>query len=238
MTIWSVFCSSEILFDKSDPSDVVFEKLISIPAARFMRHYLRTDGMLVLKLVRLNMGVNTTTEIVENLFRHFKKLDTALTYSDSLDTLNSYKTLGNASIAPSAAPSVGVPSRPNSPLSGISNNFNNNNNNNAHGIPNMSSLDRRVVHANSFHSHQNGHANQHHQHQHPHHGSHSSNTIVWFHSGKSKKFLFNTLFMFYKNLVCKNIKPWNCSEIKNIVVILLVAISIFFEGFRKIMTFF
>merc|ERR1712243_322815 len=61
---------------------------------RFMRHYLRTDGMLVLKLVRLNMGVNTTTEIVENLFRHFKKLDTALTYSDSLDTLNSYKTLG------------------------------------------------------------------------------------------------------------------------------------------------
>ena len=42
-----------------------------------------------------------------------------------------------------------------------------------------------------------------------------------------------TLFIFYKNLVYKNIKPWNRSKIKNIVVILLVAISISFEGFRK-----
>ena len=41
----------------------------------------------------------------------------------------------------------------------------------------------------------------------------------------------STLFIFYKNLVYKNIKAWNCSKIKNIVVISLVAISISFEGF-------
>ena len=47
----------------------------------------------------------------------------------------------------------------------------------------------------------------------------------------------STLFIFYKNLVYKNIKPWNCWKIKNTVVILLVAISISFEDFRKTMTF-
>ena len=47
----------------------------------------------------------------------------------------------------------------------------------------------------------------------------------------------STLFIFYKNLVYKNIKPWNSSKIKNAVVILLVAIFISFEGFRKKMTF-
>ena len=36
---------------------------------------------------------------------------------------------------------------------------------------------------------------------------------------------WNTLFVFYKNLVYKNIKPWNRSKIKNVVVILPVAIS-------------
>ena len=45
-----------------------------------------------------------------------------------------------------------------------------------------------------------------------------------------------TLFILYKNLVYKNIKAWNCSKIKNIVVILLVAIFIFFEGFDQKMT--
>ena len=46
-----------------------------------------------------------------------------------------------------------------------------------------------------------------------------------------------TLFIFYKNLVYKNIKPWNCSKIKNFVAILLVAISISFEGLGKNRTF-
>ena len=49
--------------------------------------------------------------------------------------------------------------------------------------------------------------------------------------------LIHTLFIFYKDLVFKNIKAWNCSRIKNIVVILLVAISISFEGFGQEMTF-
>ena len=43
--------------------------------------------------------------------------------------------------------------------------------------------------------------------------------------------------LFYKNLVYKNIQAWNRSKIKNIVVILLVAISISFEGFGQKMTF-
>ena len=42
---------------------------------------------------------------------------------------------------------------------------------------------------------------------------------------------------FYKNLVYKNIKASKCLEIKNIVVLLLVAISISFEGFGKKVTF-
>ena len=42
----------------------------------------------------------------------------------------------------------------------------------------------------------------------------------------------DTLFIFYKNLVYKNIKASKCPKIKN-VVISLVAISIFFEGFEK-----
>ena len=46
-----------------------------------------------------------------------------------------------------------------------------------------------------------------------------------------------TLFIFYKNLVYKNIKAWNCSKFKNIVVILLVVISISFEGFGQKMMF-
>ena len=46
-----------------------------------------------------------------------------------------------------------------------------------------------------------------------------------------------TLLFSYKNLVYKNIKALNCSKIKNIAVILLVAISISFEGFGKEMTF-
>ena len=83
-----------------------------------MYAYLRTDGMLVLKLVRLNMGVNTTTEIVENLFKHFKTLDSSLKYSDSMETIASFRTMGTAPSAgaPSmGAPSIGMPSRPNSP---------------------------------------------------------------------------------------------------------------------------
>ena len=35
----------------------------------------------------------------------------------------------------------------------------------------------------------------------------------------------------------KNVKAWNCPKIKNIVVIVLVAISISFEGFGQKMTF-
>ena len=46
-----------------------------------------------------------------------------------------------------------------------------------------------------------------------------------------------TLFFFYKNLVHKNVKALKCPKIKNVVVILLVAISISFEGFEKKMTF-
>ena len=82
-----------------------------------MYAYLRTDGMLVLKLVRLNMGVNTTTEIVENLFKHFKTLDSSLKYSDSMETIASFRTMATTSAgAPSmGAPSIGMPSRPNSP---------------------------------------------------------------------------------------------------------------------------
>ena len=48
----------------------------------------------------------------------------------------------------------------------------------------------------------------------------------------------HTLFFFYKNLVYKNIKASKCPKIKNVVVVLLVAISISFEGFEKKMTFF
>ena len=44
-----------------------------------------------------------------------------------------------------------------------------------------------------------------------------------------------TLFIFYKNLVYKNIKFWNRLKIKK--VILPVVISISFEGFRKKMMF-
>ena len=43
----------------------------------------------------------------------------------------------------------------------------------------------------------------------------------------------STLFFFYKNLVYKNIKALKCPRIKNVVVILLVAISISFKGFEK-----
>ena len=41
------------------------------------------------------------------------------------------------------------------------------------------------------------------------------------------------LALFYKNLVYKNIKASKCPEIKNVVVILIVAISVSFEGFEK-----
>ena len=47
----------------------------------------------------------------------------------------------------------------------------------------------------------------------------------------------STLFIIYKNLVYKNIKAWNHSKIKIIVIILLVAISISFHGFSQKMTF-
>ena len=46
-------------------------------------------------------------------------------------------------------------------------------------------------------------------------------------------FNFLPTFFSYKNLVCKIIKPWICSEIINVVVILLVAIVISFEGPQK-----
>ena len=45
--------------------------------------------------------------------------------------------------------------------------------------------------------------------------------------------LYCTFYFFYKNLVHRSIKPWNCSRIRNVLVILQVVISIFFEGFRK-----
>ena len=46
--------------------------------------------------------------------------------------------------------------------------------------------------------------------------------------GYVKKYFLQKLYAFfsYKNLVYKNVKAWNCSKIKNIAVILLVAISI------------
>ena len=46
-------------------------------------------------------------------------------------------------------------------------------------------------------------------------------------------FSIKQFFIFYKNLVYKNFKAWNNSKIKNIVVILLLAISISFKGFNK-----
>ena len=64
-------------------------------------------------------------------------------------------------------------------------------------------------------------------------------TVFHFGSANSKlEEMFRTnniTLFFYKNLVYRNIKPLNSSKIKNIVVILLVAIS--FKGFRKKMTF-
>ena len=42
-----------------------------------------------------------------------------------------------------------------------------------------------------------------------------------------------TLFFFYKNVVYKNVKASKYPKIKNVVVILLVAISIYFRGFEK-----
>ena len=42
-------------------------------------------------------------------------------------------------------------------------------------------------------------------------------------------FLYNTRFIFYKNHVYKNVEAQKCPFFKNIVVILLVAISISFE---------
>ena len=50
---------------------------------RFMGCYLRTDGMVVLRLIRLNMGVNTTTEIILDVFNRFKEMDDKLRFSDS-----------------------------------------------------------------------------------------------------------------------------------------------------------
>ena len=47
-------------------------------------------------------------------------------------------------------------------------------------------------------------------------------------------FVYGTLLIckyLYKNLVYKNVKASKCPKIKNVVVILLVAIS--FEGFEK-----
>ena len=40
-----------------------------------MESYLRTDGILVVKLIRNNCGVNSTTEVVECLFTFFQKLE-------------------------------------------------------------------------------------------------------------------------------------------------------------------
>ena len=40
-----------------------------------MESYLRTDGILVVKLIRNNCGVNSTTEVVECLFTCFQKLE-------------------------------------------------------------------------------------------------------------------------------------------------------------------
>ena len=58
-----------------------------------MESYLRTDGMVVLKLIRLNMGVNTTTEIIVDIFAKFKKLNEEFVFSDSTSVSN-YSTLG------------------------------------------------------------------------------------------------------------------------------------------------
>ena len=40
-----------------------------------MESYLRTDGILVVKLIRNNCGVNSTSEVVECLFTCFRKLE-------------------------------------------------------------------------------------------------------------------------------------------------------------------
>ena len=50
---------------------------------------------------------------------------------------------------------------------------------------------------------------------------------------KGKVLSPSTLFFLYKNLVYRNIKASKCPKIKNIVVILLVAIFISFEGFSQ-----
>ena len=39
----------------------------------FIEDYLRTDGLLMLRLVRLNLGVHTCLAIVTNLFRRYRK---------------------------------------------------------------------------------------------------------------------------------------------------------------------
>ena len=40
-----------------------------------MESYLRTDGILVVKMIRNNCGVNSTTEVVECLYSFFQKLE-------------------------------------------------------------------------------------------------------------------------------------------------------------------
>ena len=52
---------------------------------RFISDYMRTDGMVVLKLIRLNMGVNTATEIIVNLFDKFRELNNKLYEFESGD---------------------------------------------------------------------------------------------------------------------------------------------------------
>lgn len=61
---------------------------------RFIGSYLRTDGILVMKLIRMNLGVNTATEIVESLFQRFAtELDDNLKFKSvqSQLTLDSFR---------------------------------------------------------------------------------------------------------------------------------------------------
>ena len=64
---------------------------------------------------------------------------------------------------------------------------------------------------------------------------------LWYHAviyeWERENVLKTIFFFFYKNLVYKNVKASKCPKIKNVVVILLVAISISFEGFEKKMMF-
>ena len=90
--------------------------------------------MVVLKLIRLNMGVNTATEIIVEIFGKFKKMDEALDFTDSASVSN-YSTLGGT-----APRNIGNPNYAHPPFLGGNNaNFkppvNNNNNGNNNNKP-------------------------------------------------------------------------------------------------------